>query len=213
MASKQLNGDEDPDRLLIQASELRRIAEGLEARARSLRSGRRSLPSSTFDMLWNRDLILDPLSDTYFAYCTYCGVSVHGWDGSHRIKPHPETPDAYVCHFEWDGRYWPLEGRCAEVDHVVPVAQGGTNDPDNLVLACTTCNRKKGARTAAQWKADEFIAAHEPVVLAASYVTTATLNESIRIIRSLRSGDTTPCPLIWNGEWMIDLGGVVGREG
>lgn len=32
------------------------------------------------------------------------------------------------------------------VDHVHPVAAGGTNDPDNLVTACHDCNAGKGAR-------------------------------------------------------------------
>jgi hypothetical protein len=31
------------------------------------------------------------------------------------------------------------------VDHVVPVAKGGTNDPMNLVVACQPCNSGKGA--------------------------------------------------------------------
>lgn len=42
-------------------------------------------------------------------------------------------------------------GRCApevriEVDHIVPVALGGTNDLLNLVAACEDCNSGKGAR-------------------------------------------------------------------
>lgn len=32
-----------------------------------------------------------------------------------------------------------------EVDHVQPVAEGGENEIDNLVTACLTCNRGKGA--------------------------------------------------------------------
>lgn len=36
-----------------------------------------------------------------------------------------------------------------EVDHVVPVAKGGTNTTHNLVAACRACNRRKGAKTAA----------------------------------------------------------------
>jgi 5-methylcytosine-specific restriction endonuclease McrA len=31
------------------------------------------------------------------------------------------------------------------VDHVIPRSQGGTNDPLNLVTACTDCNLGKGA--------------------------------------------------------------------
>lgn len=33
------------------------------------------------------------------------------------------------------------------MDHVIPKAQGGSDDPTNLVPACASCNIKKGART------------------------------------------------------------------
>lgn len=33
-----------------------------------------------------------------------------------------------------------------EIDHIVPVSKGGTNDFSNLVTACGACNRAKGAR-------------------------------------------------------------------
>lgn len=33
------------------------------------------------------------------------------------------------------------------VDHIVAVANGGNNDPDNLVTACSVCNGGKGARS------------------------------------------------------------------
>ena len=32
-------------------------------------------------------------------------------------------------------------------DHVIPVAQGGRKDWENIVSCCITCNRKKGGRT------------------------------------------------------------------
>ncbi len=32
------------------------------------------------------------------------------------------------------------------IDHVIPVAKGGSNDPKNLVLSCPACNLKKGAK-------------------------------------------------------------------
>ena len=37
------------------------------------------------------------------------------------------------------------------VDHIVPVARGGSNWPSNLQLLCGRCNRSKGAKTMAQW--------------------------------------------------------------
>jgi 5-methylcytosine-specific restriction endonuclease McrA len=57
--------------------------------------------------------------------------------------------------------YWRLfhieqEGRCAlcgeksarllTVDHIVPIARGGTNDPENIQLLCFICNSRKGVR-------------------------------------------------------------------
>lgn len=34
-----------------------------------------------------------------------------------------------------------------ELDHILPLAAGGTHDPDNVQVAHRTCNRRKGART------------------------------------------------------------------
>ena len=50
--------------------------------------------------------------------------------------------DNYIC------RYC---GALAEhIDHVIPVCKGGTNDLDNLVAACASCNLSKGGRTPAE---------------------------------------------------------------
>ena len=35
------------------------------------------------------------------------------------------------------------------VDHILPEVLGGTNDPENLCLACWDCNLAKGVRVAA----------------------------------------------------------------
>lgn len=42
-------------------------------------------------------------------------------------------------------------GRCApdvelEIDHIIAVANGGTNDPSNLAVACSDCNAGKGRK-------------------------------------------------------------------
>lgn len=39
-----------------------------------------------------------------------------------------------------------------EPDHLIPLAQGGTNAPNNIVCSCKPCNRSKGGKTVAQWK-------------------------------------------------------------
>lgn len=33
-----------------------------------------------------------------------------------------------------------------ELDHLIPVAQGGGNEPENLAVACGPCNKSRGAR-------------------------------------------------------------------
>jgi hypothetical protein len=43
----------------------------------------------------------------------------------------------------------PLVMSLLEVEHIIPIADGGTNDEGNLWLACSLCNRHKGAQTSA----------------------------------------------------------------
>jgi hypothetical protein len=40
-----------------------------------------------------------------------------------------------------------------EIDHILPWARGGNHSPDNLTIACRPCNRSKGSKTVAEWKA------------------------------------------------------------
>lgn len=44
-------------------------------------------------------------------------------------------------------------GPFEHVDHVVPTTRGGTDDPTNLVPACTSCNTSKGDKLLAEWRA------------------------------------------------------------
>ena len=43
--------------------------------------------------------------------------------------------------------------RVTDVDHMLPRSKGGTDHPDNLQLLCSGCNRSKGGRTMAEWRA------------------------------------------------------------
>ncbi len=43
--------------------------------------------------------------------------------------------------------------RVMEVDHILPRSRGGTDHADNLQLLCSGCNRSKGGRTMAEWRA------------------------------------------------------------
>jgi len=53
--------------------------------------------------------------------------------------------DNYVC------RYCSQRAQTLDIDHVIPVNQGGPTILSNLVTACSSCNRKKAGR--APWEA------------------------------------------------------------
>lgn len=56
---------------------------------------------------------------------------------------------------EWEALVVRYDGCCAycgvrgklTVDHRVPLSRGGSNSIDNILPACASCNRSKGART------------------------------------------------------------------
>ena len=43
--------------------------------------------------------------------------------------------------------------RVMDVDHILPRSRGGTDHESNLQLLCSGCNRSKGGRTMAEWRA------------------------------------------------------------
>ena len=53
--------------------------------------------------------------------------------------------DGYNCTYCGD-----VEGPF-DLDHVIPYSKGGSHDEDNLVVACSSCNRSKGAMTLSEW--------------------------------------------------------------
>ena len=55
------------------------------------------------------------------------------WCGFQEDRLARRCPDPYGCRCPHHIRF--------DVDHVVPVREGGTNDLSNLVLACHVCNR------------------------------------------------------------------------
>ena len=45
--------------------------------------------------------------------------------------------------------------RVMDVDHILPKSRGGTDHPNNLQLLCSGCNRSKGNKTMAEWRATQ----------------------------------------------------------
>lgn len=43
-------------------------------------------------------------------------------------------------------------GKQFHVDHIIPLSRGGSNWPDNLVIACPHCNLSKGSKLPHEWE-------------------------------------------------------------
>lgn len=67
---------------------------------------------------------------------------------SQRLRFEVLRRDSFTCRY--CGRSAPEVA--LHIDHVVPVAAGGDNVPENLVTACQGCNLGKGARLLDSWK-------------------------------------------------------------
>lgn len=73
---------------------------------------------------------------------------LEAWD--HEPSSEPHFVYCYHCLEEGEARF-PVVGAIQlpagfEWDHLIPVSRGGTNDPDNIVVSCRSCNRSKGDR-------------------------------------------------------------------
>jgi len=66
------------------------------------------------------------------------------WSGSIReyIKER-ETPNECIYCGSTEKPSW---------DHLIPVSRGGPNIPDNMVMACQSCNSSKGSKGVYEWR-------------------------------------------------------------
>ncbi|QDP58780.1 MAG: hypothetical protein GOVbin1573_67 [Prokaryotic dsDNA virus sp.] len=62
-----------------------------------------------------------------------------------RIRREVIARDGEYCRYCWQ--------RCKDIhiDHLVPLSKGGTNNLENLVVACRPCNLSKGAKDWFEW--------------------------------------------------------------
>jgi len=58
-----------------------------------------------------------------------------GWQ---RIRQHILHRDANTCQY--------CGAAATEIDHIIPVSQGGNHTPGNLVASCTPCNKAKNLK-------------------------------------------------------------------
>lgn len=66
-----------------------------------------------------------------------------------QAKRQPLSKAARDAIYERDGRicsYCDTDAGPFHIDHIVPVARGGTNRPENLCVACAPCNFRKRAQ-------------------------------------------------------------------
>lgn len=65
---------------------------------------------------------LNTIYEELSGRCAYCGISI----------------------------YWGVF-RDVHIDHIQPLSKGGTNWPDNITLACKSCNCSKSSKTLSDW--------------------------------------------------------------
>jgi 5-methylcytosine-specific restriction endonuclease McrA len=90
----------------------------------------------TYKVRWQRRRALEKMAEGYHTTadlnelyeltdgrCGYCGVPV----------------------------FWEVD-RDVHIDHMLPISRGGSNWPDNLCIACETCNTSKHDKTPDEWQ-------------------------------------------------------------
>ncbi|GAP95406.1 HNH endonuclease [Leptolyngbya sp. NIES-2104] len=64
---------------------------------------------------------------------------------SAELQQQVRTRANFLCEFCHASEQWQYVQ--FTIDHLLPIAQGGTNDPNNLALSCFHCNRRKTDQT------------------------------------------------------------------
>lgn len=81
--------------------------------------------------------------DLNFKHCSYCGTELSTRFGRQpiprKLRHEVFKRDGYRCRECGASK----DETSLEIDHILPVAKGGTNDIDNLQTLCRECNRMK----------------------------------------------------------------------
>lgn len=90
---------------------------------------------------WKREKTNPDLIEAHNARVRNRRAKLKGNGGTHTVEELQERIEeqGYMCFY----CSHPLEDNY-EVDHYVPIAKGGSNDINNLVISCQFCNRSKG---------------------------------------------------------------------
>lgn len=93
------------------------------------------------------DIILEERPDTIWAARRLAGVDASARARQRRSDISPRARFAVLQRDDFRCRYRGAKAQDAtlHIDHIIPLAKGGTNSPENLAAACEQCNLGKGA--------------------------------------------------------------------
>lgn len=112
-------------------------------------------------------------TDIWYRECVRCGGDLVVWSGTRDAKTCRACPapshgrcrvpestrrrvldrDGWRCHLcgcALRRQRWSFHPKDATIDHLVPVADGGNNEDENLAACCYACNVRRGVTGAAQ---------------------------------------------------------------
>ena len=118
--------------------------KGLTSNLIGLMSGIFALAWSLLRLAW----LLVSLPFRLLAWIVRLAAGYTNVRGPREISPEMRARvlnrDQSIC------RYCGRRAQTLDIDHVIPVCQGGDSGLDNLVTACQRCNRRKAGKTPAQ---------------------------------------------------------------
>lgn len=95
--------------------------------------------------------------------CNHCYGNMSGNISLHNKNARKWGVDGHITRNDWLQILFASEGYChyckqhigyarLVLEHVTPMVAGGSNDPENIVAACVSCNSKKAKSSVAEWR-------------------------------------------------------------